>query len=53
VLRARPELADELAEVMSARHTELEAVRREHQIAPSDNGEESLVARIRRFFVLS
>ena len=53
VLRARPELADELAEVMSARHTELEAVRREHQIAASDNGEESLVARIRRFFVLS
>lgn len=48
VLRARPELADGLAEIMSARRSALEAVRVADQQPPDDST--TLLDRIRRFF---
>jgi CRP-like cAMP-binding protein len=48
ILRARPELADGLAAIMSVRRSALEAVRVADAQAPEDNS--NLLGRIRRFF---
>ena len=51
VLRARPELADELARIVSARHAGLEAARVAYG-ARQDDDHVGVLVRIRRFFKL-
>ncbi|MDB5804921.1 MAG: Low conductance mechanosensitive channel YnaI, partial [Betaproteobacteria bacterium] len=52
VLRARPQLAGQLASVMAERNSALEAVRAEHNANQPETDDASLAARIRRFFML-
>ncbi len=51
ILRARPELANELAQIMSERSSGLEAVRGEHASNPAEE-ELKLLEKMRRFFHL-
>lgn len=51
ILRARPELAQELAAIMTERRSALEAVRVEDAQPPEDNA--NLLERMRRFFGLT
>jgi CRP-like cAMP-binding protein len=52
ILRARPALADEIARIISERHTELDAVRGEDHAEVADRDANSLLGKIRRFFHL-
>lgn len=52
ILRARPALADEIARIISERHTELDAVRGEDHAEVADRDADSLLGKIRRFFHL-
>ncbi|MES2149080.1 MAG: mechanosensitive ion channel family protein [Pseudomonadota bacterium] len=52
VLRARPELAGELARIISARHAVLDVVREIPRSVAQEGGDAALLARIRRFFHL-